>query len=86
MIVHCFLSDLCASDREDLTRQIRDSNDQQHRSDLTKLLNSVVARMEVKGEQIVKLKRCQDTVTTYSLLLFLGSVVSCNRVPELIHS
>jgi len=63
------LFNLCASDREDLTRQIRDSNDQQCQNDLTKLLNSVVARMEVKGEQIVKLKRCQDMVTTYCLLL-----------------
>lgn len=52
-----------ASERQDLTQQIRDASDQQLRNDLTKTLNSVVARMELKGEQIVKLKRCQDLVT-----------------------
>jgi len=52
-----------ASEREDLTQQIRDAANQQLQNDLTKTLNSVVARMELKGEQIVKLKRCQDLVT-----------------------
>ena len=55
-----------ASEREDLTQQIRDAASQQLQNDLTKTLNSVVARMELKGEQIVKLKRCQDLVTVYS--------------------
>ena len=53
----------CASEREDLTRQIKDATDRQLQNDLTKALNSIVARMEVKGEQIVKLKRCQELVT-----------------------
>jgi len=57
--VECYV----ASERQDLTQQIRDASDQQLRNDLTKTLNSVVARMELKGEQIVKLKRCQDLVT-----------------------
>jgi len=70
-IVSCFLLNLCASEREDLTRQIKDSADPQLQNDLTKLFNSIVARMEVKGEQIVKLKRCQDMVTV--CLLFLPS-------------
>jgi len=59
---------LCTSDREDLTRQINSSSDQQLRNDLTKILTSTIARMEGKGEQIVKLKRCQDRVTAYSFL------------------
>jgi len=64
----CFLLNVCASEREDLSQQIKDSSDQQSRNDLTKVLNTVVARMEVKGEQIVKLKHCQNTVTGYSFL------------------
>ena len=58
-----FLFYLCVSDREDLTRQIKDTGDKQLQNNLTKQLNSVVARMEAKGEQIVTLKRCQDMVT-----------------------
>ena len=61
--------DLCASEREDVVQQIKGSNDQQLQKDLTKLLNGLIARMEVKGEQIVKLKRCQDLVTVHLLLL-----------------
>ena len=61
-----FLFNLCASEREDLTLQIRDSNDQQLQNDLTKLRSSIITRMEAKGEQIVKLKHCQDLVTVCS--------------------
>jgi len=68
-----FLFNLCISDREDLTRQIRDSDDQQLQSDLTKILNNIVARMEAKGEQIVKLKRCQDLVTCHSTSDIVGT-------------
>ena len=67
--VCCFLVDLCVSEREDVVHQIKGSNDQQLQKDLTKLLNGLIARMEVKGEQIVKLKRCQDLVTVHLLLL-----------------
>ena len=62
-ISSCFLLNVCDSEHEDLTRQIKDSRDKQLQNELTKALNSVVARMEVKGEQIVKLKRCQELVT-----------------------
>jgi len=57
------LLNVCDSEHEDLTRQIKDSRDKQLQNELTKALNNVVARMEVKGEQIVKLKRCQELVT-----------------------
>lgn len=49
-------------DREALTRQMKGAADKQLQNDLTKQLNGVVAHMEAKGEQIVKLKRCQDVL------------------------
>jgi len=60
LLYTCF--NLCASEHEDVTRQMRDSSDQQLCNDLTKQLNGIVAKMEAKGEQIVKLKHCQDVV------------------------
>ena len=69
IIIGHFFFNLFVSDREDLTRQIKDTSDKQLQNDLTKQLNSIVARMEAKGEQVVKLKRCQEAVTVYSLLL-----------------
>jgi len=69
MKISYFLFNSFVSDREDLTRQIKVVGDKQLQNSLTKQLNSVVAHMEAKGEQIVKLKRCQDVVTATSLLL-----------------
>jgi len=68
----------CVSDREDLTRQINGMGDKQLQNNLTKQLNTVVAHLEAKGEQIVKLKRCQDVVTHYFLLLHSCHFGACN--------
>lgn len=53
------------SEHEELTRQIKEANDQRLRDDLERELDELVARMDAKSSQITKLKRFHDKVCDF---------------------
>lgn len=50
------------SEHKELLHQIQEANDQHVRDDLERELDCLVARMEVKSDQITRLRRYQETV------------------------
>lgn len=50
------------SEHEELTRQIKEANDQRLHDDLERELDELVARMDAKSNQISKLRRFHDKV------------------------
>ena len=50
------------SEHQELTRQIHEAKDPNLQDDLERELDHLVARMEVKGDQIAKLNRHQEMV------------------------
>ncbi len=50
------------SEHQELNRQIHEATDIQLRDDLERELDHLVGRMEVKGDQIAKIRRHQEMV------------------------
>lgn len=50
------------SEHQELSKQIEESQNQDIREDLERELDCLVKQMEIKGEQISKLKKHQDHV------------------------
>lgn len=55
--------DLIGSEHAELSRQIKEARDDNLCDDLERELDSVIERMEIKGNQITKLRRLQSTVS-----------------------
>ena len=68
---------LIGSDHAELTRQIKEARDENLRDDLERELDGLVERMEIKGNQITKLRRLHGTVSwsisAFSLMTITSS-------------
>lgn len=60
------------SEHQELAKQVQEAEDSNLREDLERELDQLVTRMELKGQQISKLKRHQEKVTAWSFVVIIA--------------